>query len=457
MNLAEFPFAVLSDKPPQVTKLCFKDSIIGRGGRIIPRTWTIVATREFGFPTRDDEKVYIALLQFSKEQGFESKDVSFTGYKILKLIGWPTKDGRYYRRLRLALYRLKTMTIIANNAWYNSSTREYETDRGFNIVDAFSLWGKDPYNPVKSGPFSRGSITWGQRIWQSIQNGNIKNLDTKFWFSLRSAIARRLHRYLDKKFYRDDIFRIELKKLAFEKLGMSRAYVPSKIKSLLDPACEELVDKGYLKTYRYDRKDNKEEILTFIRSKLGRQEEIALSEKQVELFQELVNRGLTKVSASRLLRNYSSERIKEKIELHDYLKSTNSHLVERNSAGYLRKAIEEDYTPPEGFITKAEREEKERLEQQKKTEQDLKDKQKRFDDWLAMSDEEKIKGDLLIWQYRYKREQGKEPTAEGVESKKQELISKLSTIEEKKREILGDTQVSGLTFGKEVTNVKKSE
>jgi hypothetical protein len=43
---------------------------------------------------------------------------------------------------------------------------------------------------------------------------------------------------------------------------------------------------------------------------------------------------------------------------------------------------------------------------------------------------EGTKGDLWLWKFRFKKEQGIEPTAEQIEAKKQELISKLPTHEE---------------------------
>jgi len=76
----------------------------------------------------------------------------------------------------------------------------------------------------------------------------------------------------------------------------------------------------------------------------------------------LIERRITKATAKRLVNNYELKLIEQKIELLDYLKETDSPLVEKNPAGYLRKAIEEDYQPPKGFTTKAQREEKNKVE-----------------------------------------------------------------------------------------------
>jgi len=48
-----------------------------------------------------------------------------------------------------------------------------------------------------------------------------------------------------------------------------------------------------------------------------------------------------------------------------------------------------------------------------------------------VSDEEKIRGDLIIWKQRFKREEKRPPTQEEIETKKRELISDLQNTEKK--------------------------
>ena len=71
---------------------------------------------------------------------------------------------------------------------------------------------------------------------------------------------------------------------------------------------------------------------------------------------EMLNRGITSRVAKQLADEHTVSYLLEKIELLDYLVDIKSPLVSRNPAGYLRKAITEDYSPPKGFRTKAERE-----------------------------------------------------------------------------------------------------
>lgn len=70
----------------------------------------------------------------------------------------------------------------------------------------------------------------------------------------------------------------------------------------------------------------------------------------------LIERGITKKVARQLVEEYAAERITYKIEFFDALVETESGLISRNPAGYLLKAITEDYQAPKWFKSKAERE-----------------------------------------------------------------------------------------------------
>lgn len=72
----------------------------------------------------------------------------------------------------------------------------------------------------------------------------------------------------------------------------------------------------------------------------------------------LMDKGITQKVAQGLAGKYPEDLIRRKIELLEFLLDTQSKLVEKNPAGYLRKAIEEDYNPPKNFEGKDAREAK---------------------------------------------------------------------------------------------------
>jgi phage replication O-like protein O len=65
--------------------------------------------------------------------------------------------------------------------------------------------------------------------------------------------------------------------------------------------------------------------------------------------QALQNFGISKSAATKLAKDYPEAHILGKLELAQWLVSTGSPLVTKNPAGWLRRAIEEDYTPPRNY------------------------------------------------------------------------------------------------------------
>jgi phage replication O-like protein O len=79
--------------------------------------------------------------------------------------------------------------------------------------------------------------------------------------------------------------------------------------------------------------------------------------------QALQNFGISKSAATKLAKDYPEAHILGKLELAQWLVSTGSPLVTKNPAGWLRRAIEEDYTPPRNYQSSRQRQAKERGKQ----------------------------------------------------------------------------------------------
>ena len=84
-------------------------------------------------------------------------------------------------------------------------------------------------------------------VFQSFQAGNLKRLDFDFFRGLQSAVARRLYRFLDKRFFQRDRWEFDVKELAWEHVGLSRNYDAANLKRKLRPAITELEQCGYLR------------------------------------------------------------------------------------------------------------------------------------------------------------------------------------------------------------------
>ena len=56
MNLAEFPFTLLSHRVPEgVNTIKFTDTISGKDGKSVIREWTITGSEAYGLPVAGDE------------------------------------------------------------------------------------------------------------------------------------------------------------------------------------------------------------------------------------------------------------------------------------------------------------------------------------------------------------------------------------------------------------------
>ena len=347
LNLAEFPFALLTDRQPHdVDTIEFSDVIKGKDGKKITRTWILTGSEEFGLPLASDEQVYVALMELTREQGFASRVIHLTRYELIKRLGWPDKGGSY-GRLKGCLNRLLGVTITAQQAFWDKTKQRY-VDVGFHVIDDYALYnepaGRKPRYTTPRPPLSY--VAWNQVVFKSFQAGNLKQLDTGFYFGLRSAVSRRLFRYLDKK--RLDgkpAFRIGLRKLGFEKLGMSRNYYPSHIKQELARAHRELVANGFLKAVAYHRpgRDVDEQVLYwFSSSKYQFSSDVPQRAYATSLIRQLDEHGITRSVAEQLVAEHGNQVAAQM----QYLSYRNPH----DPAAMLVEAIRNNWAPPASYL-----------------------------------------------------------------------------------------------------------
>lgn len=359
MNLAEFPLTVLSKRAdPSIKTLEFTDTVKGKNGDVINRQWIITGADKFGLPTSSDDEVLLGLLKLTADDGLRSQKVHFTRYELLKILRWTT-EGRSYVRLQNALDRLSGVRIKATNAFYDNETKLHST-RNFGILDAYE---------INDGRDTRPSFfTWSEVLFKSFQVGFIKKLDLEFYLDLQSAVSKRLYRYLDKHFWYRSRMQVNLFVLSHEKIGISRNYVyASSLRQQLEPALEELKDKGVLSEYEFIGKGKSTEVVlvaahaprkTLAGSPVNTnnapptsslqtpQESSAVHDGESAVEQMLIQRGIMEKQAKRLVSQRSPEtlaRIRSIVFYFDDLVRGESHLVSRNPAGFLYRAVEKPF------------------------------------------------------------------------------------------------------------------
>lgn len=369
MNLAEYPIALLADRPPHGIKtLVYHDG---------DETLAITGSDLLGLPTALDVDVIIGLLHLTKTKtNFGSKTVHFTRYELLHILGWPDR-GYYYERLTESLNRWVGVTLVYKRCWWDNETRT-KGNHSFHILEAAVVVEQDQRKNFRSKqlPLPLSSVRWSDEFFQSFQANNLKRLNLQLYFSLKSAISKQLYRFLDKRFYKKSEWSFDLRVLACEHVGMSRNYEAWRLKQKLQPAIDELTAAGFLKALpphqQFRRMGRGQWSVTFVKS--GPAENLATIEgtrrvaeerEPSELEAELVDLGVAAKTARELVEKYPEERIRLQIEVVEWLRKTGKRKI-ADRAGFLTRAIREDYSRPEGFLTKAEKAERQRLQHERR-------------------------------------------------------------------------------------------
>ncbi len=254
MNLVEHPFGVLWPKETENSVMFYHwDATHPITGKILPASWMVSGHADHGLPNASDERIYLVLMELTREAGFTSPTVHFSRHDLIKRLGWPD-TSQSYDMIERGFERLQGVTINAKNAFWNHREKTY-VNAGFNVLDHFVI------NAERPGPKSTGRgekpvsfFCWSDFLFHSFENGYIRSLDLDFALSLQSDIALRLYRYLDKKAYDGrQTFEVDIFNLCIGHLGMKPNLFPSKLKERLKPAHDELIARGFLHEVDYEK------------------------------------------------------------------------------------------------------------------------------------------------------------------------------------------------------------
>lgn len=346
LPLVEFPLALLSPwkRQPRRKTIEFVDQTTTEDGKVLTRRWVVMGSEELGLPVATDEDVFVVLLEVAREQGFSSRDVFFTQSDLIRRMRWPHK-GESMEKLKRALTRLMSTTIICENVIWDKDKQEF-LDTAFHIIDRFQL-----YRMTAGGKrqVELSFATWSDVVWRLIVQGQLKNLDTHFYFSLERPTSKRLFRFLDKRFMDGKkVFAIELSRLAFSHLGLTGIpSYPSKIKEKLTPAHEELLDRGYLRKVDYVERKGVW-VVKYYPSEQARERAVESAKAEgsegkgleEEIVGRLVSLGVTRSVAEQLVLQFGADVVKRQLEYLPFRRPR------RNLPGLLVTAIKENWPPP---------------------------------------------------------------------------------------------------------------
>jgi hypothetical protein len=361
MNLAEFPITLLTDRVPKDQKeAVYQDEIYDdRTGLTLTRKLTIQAGN-YGLTTAVDDELILALIQLTKlKNGFTNRRVQFTRHDLLELLGW-NGGGASYERMLLSLRKWTSVFLQYENAWRDNRTKTWKSV-GFHIIDKYEL--NDSRMIGDQLDLLPSFIVWGEDIFESFQAGYLKPLDYDLCMGLRNSTAKRMYRFLDKRFHHKSDWTFDLKDLSHEHIGLSRTYEGiAQLKRKLEPAIAELEAVGFLLPLpdfdRFPRNGRTCKVRLIQKSPASTFLPTAANDPEPlpPLVAELVNRGVTEVTATDLVKRHQAEAIERQIDVFDWMRVKHDKRIAKSPAGYLVKSIDTGYKEPAGYTSKAERE-----------------------------------------------------------------------------------------------------
>ena len=360
LNLAELPIASVTDRVPTGQKtLRFEDRIYDeRKGQIITRRLVITASDEYGLPTAKDDEVILGLVQLTRQaNNFTERTVRFSRSDLICLLAWPD-TGPSYRRLALSFHRWLGVSLHYDNAWWDKAQQTWST-LGFHILESFKLSDGGRARGQQEQPLSR--FTWNEDVFQSFQAGYLKQLDLAFYLGLAHPTAKRMYRFLDKRFYHRDRWEFDLKEFALDHVGLSRNYEGNtQLARKLQPAIRELEEKGFLEPLGFDERFQKLSPrrwrIVFVRqARVAEVKPPAPTPPVSAMVAELTARGVTASTAEELVAAFPEVRVRAKLEILDWLLDHKDRRAMHSPAGFLVQSIRADYAPPEGFESRVDR------------------------------------------------------------------------------------------------------
>ncbi|NWG32580.1 MAG: replication initiator protein A [Rhodocyclaceae bacterium] len=469
VNLLVLPFFALWDKDTKRRTETEYRTVITRGLQKLEIAWIVTSSPRYGYPGPFDREVHKAIEQIISELPLPIQNPIPIGslYNLCKRMGINKFGGSQYKKIRKALERITTTSIKSEGTFYSKEKEEW-------IEDIFHLYERVIFKGKK---LPNGEIADTNYLFlnswylDNINAHYVKPINWDYYRLLETPVAQRLYELLSVKFYgllvRGGKFISYKYSTLCSLLPIVRQKYLSKAKEVLEPAHKKLKETGFFKSWDWEElpQEGKEKdwLIRYYPGRRAREEierfrgkeqlefmlpppkdeeiiesRVELSAEDFNVVEQLTQRGITAATAKMLAKSHPAEHILRQIEVFDWLKERKSLLVERNPGGFLRKAIEEDYQPPKEYLKQQERKEQERKNEDKR------ERWRRYREeligqgvtnWDKVSPERRIEGRLSFW-IASETMNGRKPTLEQIEIKKQELIDGLPQTDEERWEYL---------------------
>jgi hypothetical protein len=254
MNLAEFPFAVLSkNRPEKLEVIEYQDTIKGKNGNLVPRLWRLKPSIEYGFGSTELTSLLFEIFQMWKEQGFKSRRIHIGSiYNLIQRMNLSVTSAKTYDRLNADLHALVEMSVEARNAFWDNEKKAY-VSKTFHLFDEVNLYHRKEHSAHQETlPFTY--MVASDTLWHSIESNTIvtlKGVSRELFYSL-TPTEQKLGLYLAKVLGNKTEYRRDVDGLARQIPIFAKTYKDTK--KILSRRCDGLIKKKfpYLNGYHFE-------------------------------------------------------------------------------------------------------------------------------------------------------------------------------------------------------------
>ena len=337
LNLAEFGLASAGERHLDGKKaVIFEDAVWDKEQRKrLPRKLAISGSDLYGLPTAKDDDVLLACVQLSAAGGFADREVQFSRYELLKILRWEDST-RNYRRLSKSLRRWAGLTVYSNRAFYDHRRKSW-VNRDFGVIDNLLVYEREASEGAAAPQSSR--FAWNQVFFDSFQAGYLKRLDWDLYCRLNSPVAKRLYRFLDKRFYRGGKVEADLRTLAERTVRLSASNDAAQHKRQLLKGVAELEREWDLKpadpAERFRREARGKWTVVFERKRLAPSAGVATGNTLAGVAADLAASGVSPTMAARLAADVDERTVRTMLALFEHYRQTGK----RRDAGFLVNCV----------------------------------------------------------------------------------------------------------------------
>src|SRR5215207_4698204 len=333
LNLELIPIFLYKTRGRSEESLEATNVISTPDGQRLEQHVKVVGGREYGIPGPTERDVYVGIMKLVHRAGGMPSDgmVSFSLYELLKILG-KNRGGNNYEKVRESLDRIADSVIHSKNAFYDNETEQFRTHR-------FTPWSVH-FASTKRGQgrsAERHVLKFHEILVRSYNSGFLKTLDTDFFFSLKSPMAKSLYQLVDAKRRGKLSWTVGIQQLR-QLIPMPETYrYDSKIREKVEPGLRELKRRGFLERADYEQR-GEDQVLCF---RIARQfvearerPQISLASRERDTADALIRHGVSSPKAEKLVSDNGAGHCRR------YLDALPHQTGITNPAGWLIKYIE---------------------------------------------------------------------------------------------------------------------